>query len=189
MHTPALILKSAAARKTSPNAQGLIAYQILSDADRKAIFLRIVQNEGGGYVSHEAVELAKVIACIQDAEGKPIPAKAFMPAFKSKSVNNGGFLCAVLRAEGLLGPVPDSMHQHLLAGDWGAWQSEMLALPGEPYVPATETKADSATASLSHSEEVERPAKGKRKGARQSDEPHHHPTVEDGHDASPAQSL
>jgi hypothetical protein len=67
----------------------------------------------------------------------PFAGKAFAPSFSSRSSNNPGFMAAILRAEGLLGPVPDKAHLHLVAGDWEAWKAAMLAQPGEPYVPVT----------------------------------------------------
>ncbi len=80
--------------------------------------------------------LAHVERCLAGfPAGQPFPAKALAPAFAGKSVNNAGFLAAVLRAEGLLAPVPGSSHLLLAGPGWPEWKDAMLALPGEPYVP------------------------------------------------------
>jgi hypothetical protein len=61
-----------------------------------------------------------------------IPAKRFLKAFTaSRSVNNGGFLTACLRHQGLLHPAPEAAHQHVMGDDWGAWKAQMLQIPSE----------------------------------------------------------
>jgi hypothetical protein len=71
------------------------------------------------------------------AAGQPIASKQFQPCFVSKSQNNAGFLAAVLRSEKLLQAVPDAAHQHVVAGDWSAWKTALLAQAdqAEPYRP------------------------------------------------------
>jgi hypothetical protein len=61
---------------------------------------------------------------------KPFPSKALRDAFEGRSSNNAGFMVAVLRAEGLLGPAPDAETQHVITGDWAAWKKAMLAVTG-----------------------------------------------------------
>lgn len=133
-----LTLKTGQARKTGLRSQGHIAYRLLCRPSRHDLLLTIESNEGGGYFSKELVPFNDVFACIQSIQsGKPVPSKAFKDAFVSQSANNAGFLAAILRAEGLLIAASDAGHHHLQQGDWEEWKRQMLALPGEAYVPAT----------------------------------------------------
>lgn len=131
------LIKDAAAAKAGAYAMGAVLYRLLTDSDRSDVYLAITGNQGGsGYFSREAVPFAKVRHCVADVQpGTPLPSKTFRTAFVGRSANNPGFLAAVLRAEGLLAPAPDTAHQHLLHGDWDAWLSDQLALPAEPLLP------------------------------------------------------
>ena len=131
-----LSLKIAKARKTSQRATGEITYRVLCDDKREQLFIAIVGNDGGGYFSKEIVPFERVERCLAPhVDGTPLPAKILRDAFVGKSVNNAGFLAAILRAEGLLSSVPDAAHQHQLAGNWADWKEAMLCADGEPYVP------------------------------------------------------
>jgi hypothetical protein len=137
-------LKLATARKTSQRAMGEITYRILCDEQRERLFITIVSNNGGGYFSKEVVPFDGVERCLAAyTEGKPMPAKVLRTAFVGKSVNNAGFLAAILRAEGLLAGVPDAVHQHQIAGDWTDWKEIMLCADGERYVPPTKPEVNS----------------------------------------------
>lgn len=152
-----LSLKLAAARKTSQRATGEITYRVLCDEAREQLFITIVSNDAGGYFSKEIVPLDGVERCLAPyADGKPLPAKALRDAFIGKSVNNAGFLAAILRAEGLLSGVPDAVHQHQLAGDWGDWKETMLCADGEPYLPPSKPET-SGSPETPASENVEAP--------------------------------
>ena len=129
-----LLLKTAVAPKLGQRSEGAITYAILVDGERK-LFITITANAGGGQFGRDIVPLSAVERCLPADKTLPFPAKVFAPSFTSRSSNNPGFMAAILRAEGLLGPVPDKAHLHLVAGDWEAWKAAMLALPGEPYVP------------------------------------------------------
>lgn len=136
-------LKLATARKTSQRATGDITYRVLCDEQREQLFITIVSNDGGGYFSKEIVPFDGVERCLAAySEGKPLPAKVLRDAFVGKSVNNAGFLAAILRAEGLLAGVPDAVHQHHVAGNWPNWKETMLCADGEPYVPSTKPEAN-----------------------------------------------
>jgi hypothetical protein len=65
------------------------------------------------------------------------------PAFVSKSVNNAGFLAALLRAVGLLVPAIENVQQHVLTDDWEIWKSVMLSDAGVPYDPEVKSVASS----------------------------------------------
>lgn len=129
-----LKLKTAEATKLGRNG-GSVTYLILSDAERQELFVSIVGNSGGGCWSTEIVPLSRIEACLPTDRAHPFPAKALMPAFIGKSVNNASFLVAALRAEHLFGPVPEKPNQHLVAPDWREWKERLLGLAGEPYVP------------------------------------------------------
>lgn len=154
-----LTLKTGQARKTGLRSQGHIAYRLLCRPSRHDLLLTIESNEGGGYFSKELVPFNDVLACIQSIQNdKPVPSKAFKDAFVSQSANNAGFLAAILRAEGLLSAASDAGHHHLLQGDWEEWKRQILALPGEIYVPATSNAEPEKKEPLS--------SPGKRKGAK-----------------------
>lgn len=131
-----LLLKTDTAPKLGQHAAGGITYRILADTGRQELFLTITGNIGGtGYYSREIAPFAAVERCRPDDDTLSFPAKTFARSFVSRSSNNPGFLTAILRHEGLLGPVPEKVHQHLLTGNWPAWVEAQLALPGEPYIP------------------------------------------------------
>ena len=117
------------APKTSLNAQGGIVYAILKDDASTEIFFTLLENQGGsGYFGREIIPFANIAACLTETDLKQtIPAKRFLKAFSvSKSVNNGGFLTACLRHQGLLKPAPESPQQHVIGDDWAAWKAAML---------------------------------------------------------------
>ena len=137
-HPSYLSLKLAKAKKTGQRATGEITYRVLCDPRKTLLSLTIVANEGGGYWSREIIPFEGIELCLADfSDGKPLPAKALRDAFVGKSVNNAGFLAAILRAEGLLEAAPDVAHQHRVTGSWEQWKSQQLQLDGEPYVPET----------------------------------------------------
>jgi hypothetical protein len=126
------LLKTATASKIGKQAHGGLSYQILSDVERQGLHIAITGNDGGGYFSREIVPVIKVQACLTHlAPGKPFPSKLFRGAFVGRSSNNAGFLAAIARAETLLTQAPDMETQHVMAGDWNAWQALLLAEPGQ----------------------------------------------------------
>lgn len=130
---PLLRLKAATAPKLGQNAGGSIHYEVLADTARQVLLLRLTQNESGGNFSPEAVPFSRVQA-VADAlpPGSPVPSRVFRSCCRGRSQNNQGFLCCLLRAEGLLGPVEGKLYQHHVTGDWPAWAADMLRQPGEP---------------------------------------------------------
>lgn len=135
--TPSYIsLKLAQAPKTGPRSTGKITYRILTDPDYKCLFLTLVSNDSSGWFSTEIVPLARIEELLSQAEpGLPIRVKQIGAAFKSRSVNNGCFAFAALRAENLIGLTAHANHQYVVSDDWELWKSVMLTEPGEPYVP------------------------------------------------------
>lgn len=129
---PAMLrLKTGKANKVSKYAEGSVEYQITADVDRTTLFIAITGNEGGGYFSRERVPFPKIEACSSKCDAStPFPSKSFRDAFIGRSSNNAGFIVAVLRAEGLLGPAADAETQHVITGDWSVWKQSMLAVAG-----------------------------------------------------------
>lgn len=134
IHPAYLALKTDTAQKLGRNGGG-IAYKVLTNPEHQQLFLTIVGNDGGGYYSREVVAFDAVEACLPVDCALPLAAKAFAPAFVGKSSNNPGFMAAILRSEGLLAGVEDKTNLHQVAGDWAAWKTALLALPGESYAP------------------------------------------------------
>ena len=167
-----LHLSTQTAPKTSPNAEGGIVYALLKDEASTEIFFTLRENQGGsGYFGREIIPFANIAACLTDADLKQtIPAKRFLKAFSaSKSVNNGGFLSACLRHQGLLKPAPESPQQHVIGDDWETWKAAMLKIPsdevfigGEADKPA---KVESASSKASDKKEKKPGSKGKKEAA------------------------
>lgn len=153
------LVKKQSAAKTSMNAQGCISYGILRNEAATEAFVCLLSNDSAGYFSQEAVALSKIERCLEEmTPDKPIPAKLFRMAFRSKSANNPGFLAAVLRAEGLLVAAPEATYQHRLGSDWGAWRKDVLAQAGEPFELPEITKAKAkAVARITHADDTPPP--------------------------------
>ena len=127
-----LLLKTGIAKKIAKQADGSIGYQVVADPDRSKLYISITSNDGGGYFSKELVEFGKIERCLKNiAEDVAFPSKSFRPAFVGKSTCNPGFISAVLRHLGLITLAPATETQHVLVGDWGHWQTNMLTEPGE----------------------------------------------------------
>ena len=138
-----LSLKLSQAPKAGLHAKGQVSYRVLSDVDRQQLFLTLVGNEGGGWFSTEIVPLVRVEAALAESpdDGKPLPSSALRHAFVSRSVNNAGFLAAVLRAEGLFEPSIEAPSRHVRGEDWDTWKQVMLSEPGDPYTPEAKKQA------------------------------------------------
>ncbi len=126
------LIREARAPKLSLRSTGSLTYQVLTDEDRSGVWLRIAVNHEGGCFSDEAVPLAAIRDCLRDLAPDAAPqALTFKPAFVGRSTCNGGFLAAVLLAEGLLGRDPTRPQRLLDAGRWSDWAEQQLDTPGE----------------------------------------------------------
>ena len=87
---------------TCPTCSGkaTLAYHF-GCSDDKQVYIRIIENSGGGFFSEEWVSLEATLAALDKAP-HPITAVPFITLFKGKSVNTPGFLLAVLKHEGLV---------------------------------------------------------------------------------------
>lgn len=126
------LLEAGSAKKLGLRSTGSLNYQILADHDRKNLFIALTRNDGGGYFSKERVNLLSIESCLTafKAPGAPFPSKALKDAYNSKSSNNAGFLTATLRALGLTAAAPSADSKHIVAGDWDAWRTKMIAEAG-----------------------------------------------------------
>lgn len=126
------LIREARAPKMGPHSTGQIVYQILTDETQQELFIRLAANEGGGYVSDEAVSLHAIVRCVTDLEvGQVLRSGAFKSAFVGRSSNNSGFITAVLLAEGLLSRIADHPHGLSDNGQWQAWCAAQLAVTGD----------------------------------------------------------
>lgn len=127
-----LLIRQGQANKLSSNATGLITFALVTTPDFKALGLSLVSNDGGGYFSKEVVDLQALKQCIENRpSGRPIQSGVFKPAFVSRSVNNSGFMSAVLVELGLLikvqGSLPGRGHCFSTSDEWDSWVSDVLS--------------------------------------------------------------
>lgn len=121
------IIKQASALKLSPKNPGTIQYEIGQSPDSQSLFLRISDNDSGGYFSREWIAVSEIRAVlISLEEDRPFKSTVTRDLFQGGSSNNPGFLCAVLRAEGVLTPAPDSLYLHMKGHSVDDWV-ELLA--------------------------------------------------------------
>jgi hypothetical protein len=129
---PFRLIREEKATKLGARSTGRITFQVLTDEGRQALFLRISANEGGGFISDEPVNLHAILRCVTERGDAALKASSFVTAFRGRSSNNPGALCAALVHERLL--KRDATRPHLLDdGDisWQAWATSQLAVQGE----------------------------------------------------------
>jgi hypothetical protein len=64
------------------------------------------------------------MACL---DSLPFVSTVLKDVFVSRSANKAAFMASVLRSLGLLAAAPKTQTQHVIAGDWSAWETAMLA--------------------------------------------------------------
>lgn len=150
------LLKSGTATKIAKQADGGIGYQVLSDVERSHLYVRITSNDGG-YFSRELVGVEKISQCVSHlGKSASFATKLLRSVFVGKSTCNAGFLVALLKAESLIGPALGTETQHVVVGDFAAWQKSMLAEPGEPIeidIPPTGKAAVESVLDTANSEQ------------------------------------
>jgi hypothetical protein len=122
VNEPITVLRQHTISKLSERAQGTITYRI-GLGESGTVHVAITANQGGGYFSPEWVSLPRIRECLAghlDSEAV-FPTKVLRGAYRNRSVNNGGFLAALLRHEQLLLPGEQS-HLHRCAPDWNRWE-------------------------------------------------------------------
>ncbi len=97
--------------------------------DESAIYFRILENSGGGY--HSAKEWVPLNAIGKAlSESTNITSFTLHPIYKGKSLNNGGFLLAALKNEGLVlsSASEDKKVRSYQLGDPGKFMAEIKML-------------------------------------------------------------
>ncbi|MYM75461.1 hypothetical protein GTP56_25150 [Duganella sp. FT134W] len=129
--TPFWLLNAGTAKKLGLRSTGLLDYHVLADNDRRDLLIAVTSNQGGGFFSRERVHFRTIVTCLEKYKsGMPFVSKVLKDAFVSKSANNAGFMAAVLHSLGLLTAAPEAQTQHVITGDWSAWETTMLAETG-----------------------------------------------------------
>jgi hypothetical protein len=117
------ILKQATCGKVTTPDKPTLTYNIGSENDH--FYVRVIDNVGGGFFSHEWIELSTIIETLPN--DTPFNASALAPLFTSKSANNAGFLAAALKAEKLIVPVKETKRLHNI-GNVSAFTKTMQKL-------------------------------------------------------------
>jgi redox-regulated HSP33 family molecular chaperone len=117
--------------KLSERATGTLTYRV-GVSESGTVYVAITANQGGGYFSPEWVSLSRIRECLAgylDTD-EVFPTKVLRGAYRNRSVNNGGFLAALLRHEHLL-IAGDQPHLHRCAPDWDRWEEAQRQHPAE----------------------------------------------------------
>jgi hypothetical protein len=134
------LLKDGKCKKLSKYSEGGIKYQLLASDDRVHLYIRITENEGGGYYSKEVVNFDRIEECLSKCDPeKPFPSKALKDSFQGLSANNSGFMAAILREEGLLDAAKEPDSQHMLSADIAAWKKASLSSQGSKIEVVTQS--------------------------------------------------
>ena len=143
---PIQILVRYTASKLSPRSEGLIFYAIGCHEASGELFLKITGNQGGGLHSKEWIELSAVDEILQSLPAdKPFKSSVMKRLFKSGSANNAGFLCAILRSDGmkLLKKADGNPMLHELVADYSQRLSALSSILAERLtdesIPASHT--------------------------------------------------
>ncbi len=113
--------------KLNPARGGGLTYQ-LGRVDGVGVVLRLKDNDGGGQFSREWVPFERLRTCFSPAvlTGQPYKASALTSAFVGRSSTNAGFMCAVIRAEGLAYEDTEHRGMSLLNGGFDTWVQGVL---------------------------------------------------------------
>lgn len=125
---PITIIKQATAPKLTPKSDGGLGYEI--GKLEKAWMIRVTSNSSGGFFSDEWVGFD----AIEKALGKLTTSKTDFKSAVLRSVfveghsaNNAGFLCACLRAEGLLCTSKKNVYLHQVTDTFAKWKKTLEA--------------------------------------------------------------
>ncbi len=111
--------------KLGERAIGHLVYQV-AVGESGTVYLAVTGNGGSGYFSREWVALPRLRDVLHPylESDQTFPTPILRPAYVNRSNNNGGFLAAILRHEGLLKAVPEQPHLHVCTADWADWEAE-----------------------------------------------------------------
>lgn len=129
-----LAVKEGQASKLSSGAEGKITYQLALSADKKQVFIALIDSGSQGYFSREWINADTILEILENLgqRADAFPSKVLLPVFVGRSSNNAPFLAAALLAEKLL--CRDGKHESKLRviGDATSWKKGVLALKGKP---------------------------------------------------------
>ncbi len=128
------IINTGMAAKLSPRGGGMLTYQIgRNDAN---VLLRIHKNDSTGRYSREWLGIPAIrsaLTRIPKSQTSFKGAVAMTPAFTGRSACNGGFLAAILRAEGVFVAEDDPKKKGMLKlaspDALDTWEKQVLAFP------------------------------------------------------------
>ena len=110
----------------SLSGKSTLVYHMGKDSDG-GIQLRLVSNSGSGFFSNEWVPLQMIQQACQLESANGITSYSLHRIFKGKSLNNGGFLLAVLLQEKLVTPMVGKARRYQL-GDLANFNATMQLL-------------------------------------------------------------
>ncbi len=120
------ILKKARCGNLSNPGKKTLTYNVGNRDDE--YYLRLSDNQGGGFFSTEWISLSEVTELMPKEE--PFTTSVLTPLYESKSSNNQGFMAAVLVAEKIWLPVIGNRRQ-FTPGDVTVFTKRMQTLIGK----------------------------------------------------------
>ena len=99
------------------SGKSTLTYNVGID-DKDRIFLRVLSTTGGGHHGKEWILLENITSILSKLPtDQPITSLHLFPLFSGRSVNNPGFLLAVLLSEKILEPFEGKKRQYSYTGD------------------------------------------------------------------------
>lgn len=146
---------------TCPSLSGKssLTYRICSNAESE-LLCQVTENSSSGYFSRELVAMKAIQQLFADVPAeKGITSFLLHTLFEGKSQNNAGFLLAVLVAEKLVEPVPETRYYRCTDGQqFAAVISQLLASGTNIQVDEPPTKLASKVKGKTANVEPETPA-------------------------------
>ena len=129
-----LAVKEGQASKLSSGAEGKITYQLALSADKKQVFIALIDSGSQGYFSREWINADTILEILESLgqRAEAFPSKVLLPVFVGRSSNNAPFLAAALLAEKLLGRDGKLESKLRVLDDASSWKKTVLALKGKP---------------------------------------------------------
>ncbi|MGL5679562.1 MAG: hypothetical protein ACRDC2_08145 [Plesiomonas shigelloides] len=115
-----ILIQAGQAEKISPNASGVITWQLAMLEDDNQLYLRLISNGSGGLFSKDWVSLNEIKRVLENQSKDGFTSSVFKALFKGASTNNAGFLAAVLRCPDicLIEQHHEKLFTHVLYPDW-----------------------------------------------------------------------
>ncbi|MGH8389278.1 MAG: hypothetical protein ACRESJ_27990 [Pseudomonas sp.] len=158
-----LAVKEGQASKLSSGAEGKITYQLALSADKKQVFIALIDSGSQGYFSREWINADTILEILEGLgqRAEAFPSKVLLPVFVGRSSNNAPFLAAALLAEKLLGRDGKLESKLRVIGDASSWKKAVLALKGKPMRIRLDGKPILSTSQASNSSSEPNTEQGK----------------------------